>query len=183
AFTTLENNQRDYVNTGVVPGAFNDMDQDGFPDGMEAKYKTDPRDRNSYPEFRIDTDGDRLADFLEAMLDRDGALGLVADKADEAGVRDQIARLIAMGVVWQDTDGDGFPDDVEMMLGFNPNDPMSNPGTRPRANAPIGVFAGKFQMGSNLNSIDFKVFTDSAKVRSEERRVGKEGRARAGAGG
>src|SRR5690606_2512656 len=27
AFTTLENNQRDYVNTGVVPGAFNDMDQ------------------------------------------------------------------------------------------------------------------------------------------------------------
>src|SRR5690606_11954806 len=93
-----------------------------------------------------------------------GALGLVADKADEAGARDQIARLIAIGVVWQDTDGDGFPGDVEMMLGFNPNDPMSNPGTRPRANAPIGVFAGKFQMGSNLNSIDFKVFTDSAKV-------------------
>ncbi|MDB5103066.1 MAG: hypothetical protein JWP91_755 [Fibrobacteres bacterium] len=166
AFAALETNQQNFVNTQPVinNGSFNDMDQDGVPDGMEGKYKTDPRDRNSFPNFRVDTDGDGLADFLEAMLDPKGTDSLITKKADAAGVKGEIEKLRALGLVWQDSDADGFPDDIEMMYGFNPNDPRNNPGTTVRANAPIGVFSGKFQMGSMTNTITFKVYTDSLKA-------------------
>jgi hypothetical protein len=167
AFNKLENNQQTFVNSQPVVnanGSFSDMDLDGIPDGIEGKYKTDPRDRNSYPDFRTDTDNDGLADFLEAMLDPKGTLSLVTNKADAAGVKDEIAKLIGMGIIWQDTDGDGFPDDIEMLSGFNPNDPRNNPGTRPRASAPSGVFVGKFQMGATVNNITIKLYTDSAKA-------------------
>ena len=76
----------------------------------------------------------------------------------------QITALVALGIIWQDSDADGFPDDIEMMAGFNPMDPRNNPGTTARANAPIGVFSGKFQMGSSINTISFKLYTDSTKA-------------------
>ncbi|MDQ3000617.1 MAG: Ig-like domain-containing protein [Fibrobacterota bacterium] len=165
AFATLETNQQNFVNTQpMMNNGFSDMDQDGVPDGIEGKYKTDPRDRNSFPNFRIDTDGDGLADFLEALLDKSGAESLVTKKADAAGVKSEIAALIALGIIWQDSDSDGFPNDIEMMAGFNPMDPNNNPGTSVRASAPIGVFTGKFQMGSQTNTISFKLYTDSAKA-------------------
>ena len=166
AFATLETNQQLFVNTNppVMGNSFSDMDMDGVPDGMEIKYKTDPKDRNSYPNFRVDTDGDGLADFLEAMLDPKGTDSLITRKADAAGVKAEIAKLVTLGIVWVDTDGDGFPDDIEMMSGFNPNDPKSNPGTTVRASAPSGVFAGKFLMGPNLNTISFKLYSDSSKA-------------------
>ena len=165
AFNNLQTAQQNFVNTQpVMTNSFSDMDQDGVPDGLEAKYKTDPRDRNSYPDFRVDTDGDGLADFLEAMLDKTGADSLVTKKTDAAGVKAELTKLIAAGIVWQDSDGDGFPDDIEMVSGFNPMDPKNNPGTRARASAPIGVFAGKFQMGSTVNKISFRLYTDSAKA-------------------
>lgn len=165
AFNQLQANQQTFVSTQPVMNnnGFSDMDLDGVPDAIEIKYKTDPKDRNSYPDFRVDTDGDGLADFLEAMLDPTGKDSLVYKKADAAGVKDELHKLVALGIVWQDTDGDGFPDDIEMMSGFNPNDPKNNPGTRARASAPVGVFAGKFQMGGNLYSISFKLFTDTSK--------------------
>ena len=96
AFATLETNQQNFVNTQPSinnGGSFNDMDQDGVPDGIEIKYKTDPRDRNSFPNFRIDTDGDGLADFLEAMLDPRNEDSLVTKKADAAGVKTEIDKL------------------------------------------------------------------------------------------
>lgn len=166
AFATLETNQQNFVNTQPVAGtnSFSDMDQDGVPDGIEIKYKTDPRNRNSFPNFRMDTDGDGLADFLEAMLDPSNVDSLVTKKTDAAGVKSEIEKLRAMGIVWEDTDGDGFPNEIEMMYGFNPNDPRNNPGTTIRANAPIGVFAGKFQMGSSLNSISLKLYLDTTKA-------------------
>lgn len=165
AFNALQTAQTTYVNTQPAQtNTFSDMDQDGVPDGIETKYKTDMRDRNSYPDFRTDTDGDGLADFLEAMLDKTGADSLVFKTADEAKRKDEIAKLIAAGIVWQDSDSDGFPDDIEMMMGFNPMDPKNNPGTRTRATSPVGVFAGKFQMGSNLNAISFRLYLDSTKA-------------------
>lgn len=165
AFNTLQQAQQTFVNNQpVVANSFSDMDLDGVPDGIEAKYKTDPRNRNSYPDFRTDTDADGLADFLEALIDPKGDDGLVTGKADAAGVKAEIAKLIAAGIVWQDSDSDGFPDDIEMMQGFNPMDPRNNPGTRPRASAPIGVFSGKFQMGAATNGISFRLYTDSAKA-------------------
>jgi hypothetical protein len=164
AFNTLQTAQQNFVNTQpAVQNNFNDMDADGYPDAMEVKYLTNPRDRNSYPDFRIDTDGDGLADFLEALLDPKGEKALITTKADAAGVKAEIDALVKLNLVWQDSDSDGFPDDVEMMLGFNPMDPKNNPGTRPRANAPIGVFAGKFQVGAQVNSISMKIYADSTK--------------------
>ncbi|MEO6098684.1 MAG: Ig-like domain-containing protein [Fibrobacteria bacterium] len=166
AFATLETAQQNFVNTNppVVGNSFSDMDQDGVPDGIEIKYKTDPKDRNSFPNFRVDTDGDGLADFLEAMLDAKGADSLVLKKTDAAGVKAEIEKLRTLGIVWEDTDADGFPNEIEMMYGFNPNDPKNNPGTTVRANAPSGVFAGKFQVGSNTNSISLKLYTDTSKA-------------------
>ena len=168
AFNDLQRNQEKFVSTQPVvnnAGTFSDMDLDGVPDAMEIKYKTDPRDRNSYPDFRVDTDGDGLADFMEAMLDPKGTDSLITKKADAAGLKSEIAKLTGadIGMVWLDTDGDGFPNDVEMMVGFNPNDPMSNPGTKARVNAPIGVFSGKVQIGGSLFGISFKLYTDSTK--------------------
>jgi hypothetical protein len=165
AFATLETAQQNFVNTQpVVNNGFMDSDMDGVPDGIEVKYKTDPKDRNSFPNFRVDTDGDGLADFLEAMLDPKGADSLVTRKADAAGVKVEIDKLKTLGLVWEDTDGDGFPNDIEMMQGFNPNDPRNNPGTTVRASAPMGVFAGKFQMGASLNAVSLKLYTDTTKA-------------------
>jgi hypothetical protein len=164
AFDALQEAQKKQMGAQpVVQNNFNDMDADGVPDAVEAKYLTNPRDRNSYPDFRVDTDGDGLADFLEAMLDPKGEKNLVTAKADAAGVKAEIDALIKLGLVWQDSDSDGFPDDIEMMSGFNPLDPRNNPGTRPRANAPIGVFAGKFQSGSQVYGISLKLYADSTK--------------------
>ncbi len=167
AFNQLQNNQQQFVNAQPpmnTGSSFGDMDQDGVPDQMEIKYKTLPNDRNSVPDFRVDTDGDALADFLEAMLDPKGTDSLIFKKADAVGVKAEITKLVGLGIIWVDSDSDGFPDDIEMMSGFNPMDAKSNPGTRARASAPVGVFAGKFQMGANLNSISFKLYTDTLKL-------------------
>lgn len=151
------------VNGGSV--GFGDMDQDGVPDFMEQKYGSDMRDRNSYPDFRVDTDGDKMCDFLELKLDPTGKDSLVTKVADAATLASQKAALgkLVPAILYEDSDSDGFPDDVEQMLGFNPRDPMSNPGTKMRANAPVGVFAGKVQMGSSTHTVSFKLYQDSTK--------------------
>jgi len=154
-------NQADNTqNSGVVN--FNDMDQDGYPDFIEQKYGTDMRNRDSYPDFRLDTDGDKMADFLEKMLDKDGSLGLVATKGDESEINDQVEDLKALNIFIDDTDGDGFPNDIEQLFGFNPNDKASNPGTRARAEAPIGVFKGKIAMGDVRHDLSFRTYKDTA---------------------
>ncbi len=164
AFNALQSAQTNFVNTQPAMGnSFADADLDGVPDGIETKYKTDPRNRSSYPDFRTDTDGDGVADFLEALIDPKGTDSLIFKKADEAAKKAEFAKLQGLGIVWQDSDGDGFPDDIEMMSGFNPMDPNNNPGTRARASAPMGVFTGKFQVGSNLNGLSFRLYADSSK--------------------
>ncbi|HLP43030.1 MAG TPA: Ig-like domain-containing protein, partial [Fibrobacteria bacterium] len=167
-FAQFENQQFNQppINGGAGgPMGFTDADMDGVMDFIEQKYGTDPRDRNSYPDFRVDTDGDKMADFLEKKLDPEGKDSLVEKAADAAGLKAQIASLARLNppIVIMDGDGDGFPDDVEQMLGFNPMDPFSNPGTRVRANVPVGVFAGKVQMGSSTHSVSFKLYQDSLK--------------------
>ncbi|MBW8889494.1 MAG: Ig-like domain-containing protein [Fibrobacteres bacterium] len=165
AFNALQSAQTNFVNTQPVTGnSFSDADLDGVPDGIEAKYKTDPRNRNSYPDFRTDTDGDGIADFLEAMLDPKGTDSLIFKKADDATKKAEFVKLQALGIIWQDSDGDGFPDDIEMMLGFNPMDPNNNPGTRARVTTPLGAFTGKFQIGSNVNGISFRLYLDTSKA-------------------
>jgi hypothetical protein len=153
---------------GMGPGGpvgFGDMDMDGVPDHMEVNYGTDPRDRNSYPDFRVDTDGDKMADFLEKKLDPEGKDSLVTKAADAAGIKAQIEALAKLNppIRIMDSDADGFPDDVEQMFGFNAFDANNNPGTRVRATAPMGVFSGKVQMGANTHKVSFKLYQDSTK--------------------
>lgn len=140
---------------------FGDMDQDGYPDFIEQKYGTDMRNRNDFPDFGLDTDGDRIPDFLEKLLDKDGTKKLVDTKATDAERESQIAALKAMNIMLDDTDGDGFPNEIEQLLGFNPNDKANNPGTRARAEAPIGVFKGLLATGDSKSVLSFRTFSDT----------------------
>lgn len=140
---------------------FGDMDQDGYPDFIEQKYGTDMRNRNDFPDFGLDTDGDRIPDFLEKLLDKDGIKKLVDTKATDAERETQIAALRAMNIMLDDTDGDGFPNEIEQLLGFNPNDKFNNPGTRARAEAPIGVFKGLLATGDTKSNLSFRTYNDT----------------------
>jgi hypothetical protein len=134
-----------------------DRDLDGYPDYMEANYKANPNDKGSFPNFLVDTDRDGLADFLEAMVDPAG----IETEATGAQKQDFFAALSRLGVKWIDTDGDGFPDDIEKLLGYDPADPAAKPATRARVPAPSGVFAGLIKLGDNSYALKFKVRAQS----------------------
>jgi hypothetical protein len=134
-----------------------DRDLDGYPDYMEANYKTNPNDKGSFPNFLVDTDRDGLADFAEAMVDP----AAVEIEATAAQKQEFLAALSRLGVKWIDTDGDGFPDDIEKLLGYDPTDAASKPATRARVPAPSGVFAGLVKLGDNSYSLKFKVRAQS----------------------
>jgi hypothetical protein len=139
----------------VSEAAFTDRDLDGFPDHMEVNYKTLPDDKASFPNFAVDTDRDGLADFLELLVDAAG----VEEPAGEAERTSFFAALAAKGVKWADADADGFPDDIEKLLGYDPADPASKPATRARVPAPVGVFSGLLRLGSDAGAfpLQFRV--------------------------
>lgn len=141
------------VSAAVEATTFSDRDLDGFPDPMEANYRTNPDDKGHYPNFTVDTDQDGLADFLEILVDA----SQVEVPADDAARKAFFTALAAKGVKWLDSDSDGFPDDVEKLLGYNPADGANRPATRARVPAPAGVFAGLLKLGENAYPIRFKV--------------------------
>ena len=132
---------------------FTDRDLDGFPDYMETNYKTVPTDKGSFPNFLVDTDRDGIADFLEQMVDASG----IEREATDAEKTAFFKSLAAQGVKWTDTDGDGIPDDIEKLLGYNPADAASKPATRARVSAPSGVYSGLVKLGDNSYTLKFKV--------------------------
>ena len=132
---------------------FLDRDLDGFPDYMETNYRTNPSDKGSFPNFLVDTDGDGIADFLELMVDAAG----IETEAGSARKIEIFKALAAQGVKWTDTDADGIPDDIEKLLGYNPNDAASKPATRARVPAPSGVYSGLIKLGDNSYPLKFKV--------------------------
>lgn len=156
AFAKLDN-QAAPAATANAAENYSDRDLDGYPDFMEANYKTNPNDKGGFPNFLVDTDRDGLADFLEAMVDPAG----IETEATEAQKKDFLAALSKMGVKWIDTDGDGFPDDIEKLLGYDPADPAAKPATRARVPAPSGLYAGLIKLGDNSYSLKFKVRAQS----------------------
>ncbi|MDB5049236.1 MAG: hypothetical protein JWO30_2307 [Fibrobacteres bacterium] len=152
-FKTLDQQAAPSVSQTNAQQSFTDRDLDGFPDYMESNYKTNPNDKGSFPNFLVDTDLDGIADFLEQMIDPSG----IEREAGDAEKKEFFKALIGQGVKWIDTDGDGFPDDIEKLLGYNPNDAASRPATRARVSAPSGVYSGLIKLGDNAYTIKFKV--------------------------
>jgi hypothetical protein len=147
------------VEAPASAAAFADRDLDGFPDHMELNYKTLPDDKASFPNFTVDTDRDGLADFLEQLVDASGVERAATDTDRKAF----FAALASKGVKWADADSDGFPDDIEKLLGYDPADPASKPATRARVPAPVGVFSGLLKLGS-----DAAAFPLQFRVREQE---------------
>ncbi|MEO7423729.1 MAG: Ig-like domain-containing protein, partial [Fibrobacteria bacterium] len=152
-FKKLDQQAAPTVSATAALEGFADRDLDGFPDYMEANYRTNPNDKGSFPNFLVDTDRDGLADFLEEMIDPLG----IEKEAGDADKKTFFAALGAKGVKWLDSDGDGIPDDIEKLLGYNPSDAASKPSTRARVSAPSGVYAGFIKLGDNAYALKFKV--------------------------
>lgn len=152
-FTKLDNQVAMVATAQSESQSFSDKDLDGYPDFMEVNYKTKPDDKASFPNFLVDTDRDGIADFLEQMINPAN----VEIEASDADKKAFFATLTGKGVKWIDTDSDGIPDDVEKLLGFNPNDPLSKPVTHARVSPPSGIFSGLIKMGSNAYPLKFKV--------------------------
>ena len=67
---TMDDTSSDYASvTFLIDTTFIDMDGDGWSDGEEQLYGTDPEDGDNYP---LDTDGDRVPDSLDSDDDNDG---------------------------------------------------------------------------------------------------------------
>ncbi|HKP97965.1 MAG TPA: Ig-like domain-containing protein, partial [Fibrobacteria bacterium] len=152
-FSKLDNQDALTLSQAKAQESFTDRDLDGFTDFMEANYRTNPDDKGSFPNFLVDTDRDGIADFLEQMIDASG----IEREATEAGKKDFFEALAALGVKWTDADGDGVPDDIEKLLGYDPGDAASKPATRARVSAPSGVYSGLIKLGDNAYPLKFKV--------------------------
>jgi len=104
-----------------VPGV--DSDGDGLDDATEALIGTSP--------LLIDTDGDGFSDFLEYQLRNSGLNPLYPDDANCAEATDREdtdgdgllnceERFIGTSLQLNDSDTDGFSDDLEYHNGTNP---------------------------------------------------------------
>ena len=106
---------------GTLPGL--DSDGDGLDDATEALIGTSP--------LLADTDGDGFSDFLEYQLRNSGLDPLFPDDADCTQATDREdrdgdgllnceERFIGTSLQLNDTDADGYSDDVEYHNGTNP---------------------------------------------------------------
>lgn len=107
--------------SGTVPAV--DSDGDGLDDATEALIGTSP--------VLVDTDGDGFNDLLEYKLRNSGFNPLYPDDADCPQVADREdldgdgllnceERYIGTSLQLQDTDADGYSDDLEYRYGTNP---------------------------------------------------------------
>jgi uncharacterized protein YegL len=106
---------------GTMPAV--DTDGDGLDDATEALIGTSP--------FLVDTDGDGFSDFLEYQLRNSGLDPLYPDDANCTEVNDREdtdgdgllnceERFIGTSLQLNDTDADGYSDDLEYHNGTNP---------------------------------------------------------------
>jgi hypothetical protein len=114
----------------TCPGAADDCDNDGF----QNRQDNCPLHANGGA-LHIDTDGDGIGDACEGTNDALGHAGLWACGATNANVAEgpYVNDLLTSGICIgeADTDGDGWCDSTETLLGSNPNDPIAGPFTTP----------------------------------------------------
>ncbi len=118
-------NFEEFSQTGTAPNRF-DTDGDGLGDGVELGLGTDPlnpdTDGDGIPDgmdpdplvFDSDIDGDRIRDVDDSDMDNDGL-----SNEQELGLGTDPRKF--------DTDGDGWPDGLEVEAGSDPLDETSVP--------------------------------------------------------
>ena len=109
---------------GKGDNADTDDDGDGYPDDVEIDAKTDPKDKNSYPD---DIDGDGIPDLQDPDADGDGVPNdQDAFDKDPKEWLDTDGDGIGNGAD-PDDDGDGFADTTELLFSTDPLSPFSFP--------------------------------------------------------
>jgi RHS repeat-associated protein len=110
---------------GVGNNADADDDGDGFTDATELLFQTDPLSPFSFP---ADIDGDKIPDAVDPDRDGDGVdNGVDAFPVDPTEWLDTDGDGVGNNTDLDD-DGDGFPDALEIELGYDPLDFTSKPG-------------------------------------------------------
>jgi hypothetical protein len=112
--TDGEDNDLDGYIDDVDGGCGDDTDGDGASDDGEDDLGSDPEDANSTPE------DSSVCDVCSDSVDNDGDGDI---DGDDEGC-EEVPPTPTVGV---DTDGDTVPDDEEIALGSDPNDPDSTP--------------------------------------------------------
>lgn len=101
-----------------------DTDMDGFDDNLEVEDNTSPVDSSSFPiDETLDTDGDGITDLKEedCGLDKDDPDDAKEDKdGDSLSNKDECLKH-KTSISKEDTDNDGYSDDLEIKKGTNPN--------------------------------------------------------------
>lgn len=116
-----------------------DTDGDGITDAFELAHGFNPNDpdenRNGIPDGQEDVDGDGLSNQVEETLGLDPrAIATFPPTRDDQLDRDHdyltdVNELLVYHTDWlkNDTDGDGYSDDSEVLMKTNPTDPRSHP--------------------------------------------------------
>ncbi|WP_236213875.1 thrombospondin type 3 repeat-containing protein [Metapseudomonas otitidis] len=124
AFPDDPRESRDLDGDGIGDNADPDRDGDGISNDYETQLGFDPNDKASVPP---DLDKDGIPDALDDDRDGDGVPN--ADDAlpdDPTETRDLDGDGIGDNAD-PDRDGDGISNDIEIQLGFDPNDKNSTP--------------------------------------------------------
>ncbi|MAJ80572.1 MAG: hypothetical protein CMK30_04485 [Porticoccaceae bacterium] len=104
-----------------------DSDNDGIPDEFEEALNSNPKDPASFP---LDSDGDKIPDELELFMrtdpnnqDSDG--DNLNDLEDPDSLKDPNLGLNPFENIVLDSDQDGIHDNMEIFMGFDPNNAQS----------------------------------------------------------
>jgi predicted small secreted protein len=166
------------VMTNPIPGPgtgpvndFTDNDNDAYPSWLEKALGTNPMDAASKPDMLIDSDKDGIADFFETMFKTaaDSASSKPAD-ANNNHVPDTLEKAATWDVrLNKDSDGDGWADELEMLLRSDAWNKTIVPQTYAKGAAPTGSYSGKFfvQADGQEYNIAITIYTDTATKQSK----------------
>jgi len=138
-YTNNNNNGNQNNNDGIKE---NDSDNDGYPDDMDAF----PYDKDEWKDSDNDSIGDNADKFPNDRC--------ATDDMDDDGKPDEIKENCNTSLTEdEDIDGDGFSNEMEMMLGTNPKSSASKPLDYDGDEIPDGLDDDMDNDGMN-NSVD-----------------------------
>lgn len=145
---------------------FADRDGDFFPDWIERAYGTSPDDAGSRPNFTIDSDNDGYPDFMEEFAGSDPEDETSKPEDSNPGP-DNIADQLQARPEWDpilnmDDDGDGFPNEIEMLFGTDPWNGDSKPSKSLKPSVPVNTYYGGIKTDDGVwKKINFSLISDT----------------------